>query len=231
MDTFSPTNALRRVDLPTFGRPMMATEPVRGTAAAGPSGTSAFTIAACPRQPAPRRLCRSRRQRGPPRTKAATAGRGTKSPPKGSSNYRRPRKPATFHLAFSQAQEISEAQCFGNVGQGLLLDQIGAQARQIALIQTCIFLEQQLGNRAIENSIAKKLQPLVVDGAVTAVRHTLLQKVRCAERVAEAFLKRGQIHGTRHPFTTASSRQRRQRRQLPALPGRAPDPNPNLGFS
>ena len=62
--------------------------------------------------------------------------------------------------------------------QGFLAHEIGAQARQISFGQIGEALKQQIGNHAVEDAVAKKLQPLVVGHAVAAMRQRRAQEVR-----------------------------------------------------
>jgi hypothetical protein len=76
-----------------------------------------------------------------------------------------PRRNTSGHL---------QAQC--QLVQRVLLDQVGAHTRQIALGQGAQPLVQQTGHRQIEHRIAQKLQAFIVVGRKTAVREARCSK-------------------------------------------------------
>ena len=100
---------------------------------------------------------------------------------------------AAFHLPFPQAQKVAQAQPLGDLGEGLLLDQVGAQAREVPLVEARVLEEEQLRDHAVEHRIAKEFQPFVVHAAMRAVRDRLLQQFTAVEGVLEPLFERAQV--------------------------------------
>ena len=89
----------------------------------------------------------------------------------------RPLLSARARFALAQAQQLGQAQHHGQLVQGVLLDQIGAHARQIAFGQLAQLLVQQAGDRQIEHRVAQKLEAFVVVG----------EKLRCVSACGKQF--------------------------------------------
>ena len=87
-----------------------------------------------------------------------------------------PLRAAALQLAFTQAQMATEFQLQSNVMQGVLIDQIGAQAGQAAFRLYRKALIKHQSDDAIEYAIAQELQSLVVASAETAMRQRLIQQ-------------------------------------------------------
>jgi len=102
------------------------------------------------------------------------------------SQDRRATEAAAFHFSFAQPQKVGEDQSLGDIGERLLLDQVGTQPRQITFVQTRVLLEQDLRNGAVQYCIAEELEALVVNRAVAAMRDGLFEQRVLDEGVAEA---------------------------------------------
>mgnify|MGYP007088719712 CR=1 FL=1 len=83
---------------------------------------------------------------------------------------RRAAEAAAAQFAFTKAQAFGNIKGLSNLVERLLLDQIGADARQIAFVQFAETLEQKRSHRAIQDGVAEKLEPFVMRGTMTAVR-------------------------------------------------------------
>jgi hypothetical protein len=68
---------------------------------------------------------------------------------------RRTAEAARFQLAFAQAQELRQFQLLGDFKQRLLLDQVGAQARQVALVDLQVAVVQDGGHHAVQDRVAR----------------------------------------------------------------------------
>ena len=72
--------------------------------------------------------------------------------------------PTGFRLTFAQAQYIGNLQAQRQLVQGVLLDEVGAHARQVPLRQIAEPLVQQARDGEVEHGIAQKFQPFIVIG-------------------------------------------------------------------
>ena len=73
--------------------------------------------------------------------------------------------------------------------QGFLLDQVGADTRQIALIELGQTLVQQIGHRQIEHRVAQKLQSLIVIGTKTAMGQRLIEQIGIGKNMLQPLLQ------------------------------------------
>ena len=79
-----------------------------------------------------------------------------------------------LELALTQPKHFRQLHLQGQVGQRVLLDQIGTHPRKVSLGQLAQLRIQQMRHRQIEHRVTQKLQPLIVVGAETSVRDRLL---------------------------------------------------------
>jgi len=86
---------------------------------------------------------------------------------------------------------LGQLQLLGNLGQRGLLDQVGAQPGQVAFVDLGEALEQQRRHDEVQHRVTQKLQPLVVAGAMAAVRERLLEQRGIAEMMAETGFQAG----------------------------------------
>jgi len=89
----------------------------------------------------------------------------------------------------AQTQEMRNLQLLRNFVQGLLADQIRAQARETALVQIPVALVQKCGNDAIQDRVAEELHPFIVQAAMAAMGQGYLQQRRIAELIAQPVLQ------------------------------------------
>ncbi len=75
-----------------------------------------------------------------------------------------------------RAPGTGSGRALGEFVQRLLLDQVGAQPRQVALVDAPEVTVQHRGDDAVEHRIAEELEPLVVRLAVAAMRQRLPQQ-------------------------------------------------------
>ncbi|EDT03186.1 hypothetical protein BamIOP4010DRAFT_3320 [Burkholderia ambifaria IOP40-10] len=136
---------------------------------------------------------------------------------------RRAAEAATAQLALAQPQPFGDIQGLSDFIQRLLLDEIGAHARQVAFVQLAETLEQKGGHRAIQNGIAEKLEPFVMRGTVTAVGQSLAQQFRIAKFVAQPAFQLGWGHvqeynaGADRAETARPDAKRRDGAELPPV--------------
>jgi hypothetical protein len=78
-----------------------------------------------------------------------------------------------------------EADLARHAGQRLLAHQAGAQLGELAFGKLRKAGVEHVGHRAAEHAVAEKLEPLVVLGAVAAMRQRLLEEARIGERVTQ----------------------------------------------
>ena len=97
--------------------------------------------------------------------------------------------PTGAHLAFAQTQHRRQFQGHGQLKQGVLLDQIGAHARQVAFGLVVQLFVQPVRHRQVQHRVAQKFKPLVVVGRKAAVRDRALQQRRIGKEVAQALLQ------------------------------------------
>ena len=109
--------------------------------------------------------------------------------------YRRPRAAAAFHLARAQIQRFAQLHFARQRRQRVLIDQIGAQPRQLAFGQLGKGVVQHPRHGVIQNAVADKLQPLVVQSGMAAVGQRLPQQGFVGKRVADLPLDAGQGGG------------------------------------
>jgi hypothetical protein len=103
---------------------------------------------------------------------------------------RRPVRAAGAGLALAQLEQRRQRQPHSQAVQGVLLDQVGPHARQVALGQGRQADVQQVRNRQVQHRVAEKLQALVVVGRKAAVRERELEQPRVGEGVLETRLQR-----------------------------------------
>ena len=96
-----------------------------------------------------------------------------------------PAKTAALQFAFAQAQVLGQLQALGDVRQRSLLDQVGAQARQIALVDLRVTLEQHRRDDEVEHGIPEELQALVVARPMAAVGQRLFKQCWVTEVVIQ----------------------------------------------
>jgi hypothetical protein len=84
---------------------------------------------------------------------------------------------------------LRQFQLLGDLVQGLLLDQVGAQARQVAFGQVVEAFVQDRGDDAVQDRIAEEFEALVMQTAVATVGQRLLQQAGFPERVTQASLQ------------------------------------------
>ena len=101
---------------------------------------------------------------------------------------------AAAKLAFAEPQLGAEFEDFGNPVQGILADQIGAQARHVALWKTREAPVKFKRDGAVEYRVADEFKPFVVWRTVAAVSQRGLQKARLGKAVAERLLEPRYVH-------------------------------------
>ncbi len=69
---------------------------------------------------------------------------------------------AAFALTLAETQMSAKIDGQGNVGKGFLPDEIGAKAGQVSFTDRGELLEQCVRNDAVEDTVAEKLQSLVM---------------------------------------------------------------------
>jgi hypothetical protein len=80
--------------------------------------------------------------------------------------------------------------------QGLLANELRAEARQIALGELLKAFEELRCDRTVEDAVAEKLQALVVESAVTPMSEGLREEFRAAKVVSDGLLKPSPVHGS-----------------------------------
>jgi hypothetical protein len=80
---------------------------------------------------------------------------------------------ARVHLTLAQTQDARQTQFNRQVVQGVLLDQVGAHAGQVALRQSAELLVEHIGYSQVEHRVAQELQAFIVVRAKAAVRQSL----------------------------------------------------------
>ena len=85
--------------------------------------------------------------------------------------------------------ELGQAELERGSEQAVLADEVGADARQIALVGIAEAVEQQARDDEAEDGVAEEFEALVVVGAEAAVREGPFQERRVAEAVADALLQ------------------------------------------
>lgn len=96
---------------------------------------------------------------------------------------------AAFQFARPQKQGVAHGQTAGDVGQHVLVDQVGAQAGKLAFAAFGKGVEQHARDGVIEDAVADKLETLVVAGGIAAVGECLFEQLGPGESVAETGLK------------------------------------------
>ena len=69
---------------------------------------------------------------------------------------------ATFEFSFAKSDQLSQFKLSRHFGQSLLIDQIGPDPRQVAFGKIGKMPENQSCDCAVEHTVAKKFQALVV---------------------------------------------------------------------
>ncbi len=80
---------------------------------------------------------------------------------------------------------MPQVEPLGKPEERVLVDETGAQARELTLRHVWIAAEQRRGDHAVEYRIADELQSLVVGGAKAAMSQGLLQQLRAKEDMAQ----------------------------------------------
>jgi hypothetical protein len=89
--------------------------------------------------------------------------------------------------------------------QAVLADEVRAYAREVTLVAAGEAIEEQRRDREVQHRVAEELEPLVVLGAVAAVRERAHEQARLREAVPEPRLQRDEagigahvgVHGSR----------------------------------
>ena len=111
---------------------------------------------------------------------------------------------AGLGLALTQPQHLGHAQAQCQLVQGVLLDQVGPHAREIAFRQRPQALVQQTRHREVQDGVPQKFEPLVVVGREAAVRGGALQQGGVGKGVLQAVLQRKKTR--RHYLVCPSKR-------------------------
>ena len=96
---------------------------------------------------------------------------------------------AGFQFTLTQTQHVGQLQLQRQRLQGVLFDEVGTHARQVAFGQLAQLRIQQVGHRQVEHRVPQEFQPLVVIGTEAAVRGGLQQQRPLAKSVAQAGLQ------------------------------------------
>src|SRR5690606_7679322 len=100
--------------------------------------------------------------------------------------HRRTPRPSAPDLALPQAQLLPERQVLRDAGEGLLVDEVRAQAREVALRQAREARIELQRDDAVQNAVAEELEPLVVRGAVATMGQRPAQQLGIVETVADS---------------------------------------------
>ena len=102
---------------------------------------------------------------------------------------RRAHRSAAARFAFAESDRIGQAELQRGAEQAVLADEVGANARQVALVRIAQPLEQEARNDQAQDGVAEEFEALVVVGAEAAVREGPFEQRRIAEAVADALLQ------------------------------------------
>ena len=94
-----------------------------------------------------------------------------------------------FSLALAQAQECDSLELLGDFVQRLLLDQVGAQARQVAFVEASEAFVQHRGDDAVQDRVAQEFEPFVVQALWLRCVKACSSSWRCVKRITEARLQ------------------------------------------
>ena len=100
---------------------------------------------------------------------------------------------AALQLPLAEAEMVAQVEPLGDLEQGLLVDQVGAQPGKGAFLQAREALVEHEADDAVEHPVAQELQALVVAGAETAVGEGLGKQVPLLEAVAQLGLELPQV--------------------------------------
>ena len=96
-------------------------------------------------------------------------------------------------FALAQAQQAREGQRGGDARQRVFLDQVGADARELALVLAAQSFVEQARDGQAQHRVTQELEPLVVIGAMAAVGQRPLKQRDGSKTVSQALLQRQQI--------------------------------------
>ena len=129
---------------------------------------------------------------------------------------RRPRRAAAARLALGQLQRVGQAEHERDPVQAVLAHEVGAHAREVALVGAGEAVEQQPRDGQVQHRVAQELEALVVVGAEAAVREGALEQRALGELVAEPLLdQRRPRAGVDGDADTARGPSRRRRSAEP----------------
>jgi len=92
---------------------------------------------------------------------------------------------AAFQLALAQVQVIAQFQLVRQFGQGVLVNQVGSQARQLAFAELGKTVEQHARNRVVEDAVANELETFIIGGAKAAMRQCLAQQFWLSKKIIQ----------------------------------------------
>ena len=132
------------------------------------------------------------------------------------SQNRRPVVATAFQFTFAQKQAVANVQFTGNISQGGLVHQVGAQARQLAFAQLAKLVVEHARHGVIQNAVADEFKALVIGRTVTAVRQRLTQELRLAKRMAQPAGQPVKVEGMGHCLSALACKSKGKRRGMAA---------------
>ena len=102
---------------------------------------------------------------------------------------RRATEPPAFQFTHTQKQAIANIQFGGDFCQGVLVDQIGTQTRQLAFGHVWKSQKQDFGHGVIQNGVADEFQALIVARAITTMCQSFMQQFDAVKAVTQFFLQ------------------------------------------
>ena len=101
-------------------------------------------------------------------------------------------------LAFAEAQRGAQIERPREPRERVALDEMGADPRQVAFGYLREAVIEKESDHAVQHRVADEFEPLVVNGAVAAVRQRLVQQIAIAKRVTQPCGKRRRRRGPVH---------------------------------
>ena len=102
---------------------------------------------------------------------------------------RRAQGAAAARLALAEAERLGQAELERGAIEAVFADEVGANARQVALVGVAEAVEQQARDDQAEDGVAEEFEALVVVGAVAAMGERSFQERRVGEAVTDALLE------------------------------------------
>ena len=108
--------------------------------------------------------------------------------------YRRASFSATLDFPLAESYPLTQFKLSCHFSESLLIDQIGPHSRQIAFGKIGKMPKSKSGDCAVEHTVTKKFEALVVRQAMTAMSQRLTQQLGPVEDVADLPAKRIIVH-------------------------------------